>query len=313
MKEYVLSYYPEFKCVAGSCKHTCCAGWQMCIDEKTLSRYKNEKSNFKNDLERGINFKKSKFKADKSGRCAFLNDKGLCEIIINLGEESLCQVCRDHPRFRSFFDDRIETGLGFCCEESTRIILNYTGKIQPILISDDKKENELDFRQQKILEFRENALSIVQDRAISIKERIDNLLMLCKADFDEKQFKKLVKLFLSFERLDKIWTKRLKTILKKPFAFKSDENLSKYAEQFLSNCLYRHVYGAEDVISARARTIACVFSWWIIKGIVETEKQSEKQDLGLIADVIRAYSAEVEYSQKNLDKLFKFSYKFIKI
>jgi lysine-N-methylase len=285
----------------------------MCIDDNTLSRYKAEKSNFKNDLKRGINFKKSKFNADKNGRCAFLNDKGLCEIIINLGEESLCQVCRDHPRFRSFFGDRIETGLGFCCEEATRIILNYKGKIEPILISDDKKENELDFRQQKILEFRENALDIVQDRAISINQRLGNLLRLCKADFGKKQFKKLIKLFLSFERLDKSWAKRLKNILKKPFVYETDENLSLFAEQFLSNCLYRHVNGAEDTISARARTIACVFSWWIIKSIIESEKQGEKQDLGLIADVIRAYSAEVEYSQKNLDKLFKFSHNFIKL
>ena len=140
MKEFVLNYYPNFKCIASECKHTCCAGWQMNIDEKSLARYAGEKTSFSHALKKGINFRKSQFKADKSGRCAFLNKDGLCEIIINLGEESLCQICRDHPRFRSCFDDRVETGLGFACEEATRIILSYKEKIQPILVSEDNSE-----------------------------------------------------------------------------------------------------------------------------------------------------------------------------
>ena len=129
MKEYLLNYYPLFKCVADKCKHTCCAGWEMCIDKESLEKYKNEKSEFAKTLLYGINLKKSKFNVDKNKRCAFLNHNGLCDIIINLGENSLCQVCRDHPRFRSFFDDRTETGLGFCCEEATRIIFSFDGKI----------------------------------------------------------------------------------------------------------------------------------------------------------------------------------------
>ena len=129
MKEYILSYYPDFKCIAGECKHTCCAGWEMNIDEKSLSRYMGNETAFSYTLKKGINLKKSQFKTDKSGKCAFLNKDGLCEIILNLGEESLCQVCRDHPRFRSFLTDRIEMGLGFSCEEATRLILSYKEKI----------------------------------------------------------------------------------------------------------------------------------------------------------------------------------------
>ena len=41
MKEYVLNYYPEFKCVASKCKHTCCSGWEMCIDKESLDAVKN--------------------------------------------------------------------------------------------------------------------------------------------------------------------------------------------------------------------------------------------------------------------------------
>lgn len=311
MKEFVLNYYPEFKCVADKCKHTCCAGWEMNIDEQSLNAYKNESSEFKKTLASGINFKKSKFKADKAGRCAFLNDKGLCEIIINHGEESLCQVCRDHPRFRSFFNDRVETGLGFCCEQATRIILSFDGKIEPLEVSCDKKVEELDFTQKNILEFRNKALNTIQNRSVSINGRIENLLKECRVDFLERDFKKILKTFLSFEKVDKEWSKRLKSIKKTPFKKYTDEKFSIYCEQFLVNALYRHLSDAEDTISVRARAVACVFSWWIIKSIVTLEGVYD--DFDSIIDIVRAFSVEVEYSQKNLDRLFFISQKFVKV
>ena len=170
MKHFQLNYCDNFKCIADKCKHTCCAGWQMNIDEKTLGDYKNNTSEFSATLKKGIDFKRSRFKANKLGRCAFLNDKNLCDIIINLGEKSLCQVCTDHPRFRSFFNDRVELGLGFCCEQATKIILSYADKIQPILTSDDGKTEQLDFNEKNVLEFRTKALNIIQDREIDIND-----------------------------------------------------------------------------------------------------------------------------------------------
>lgn len=312
MKEYVLSYYPNFKCIAEKCKHTCCAGWEMNIDSDSLRAYKDDSTDFSVKLKDGINFKKSKFKADKFKRCAFLNDKGLCEIIINLGEQSLCQVCRDHPRFRSFFADRTETGLGFCCEEAARLILTYRAKIEPIKTSDDNANKELQFSQKNVLEFRKTALEILQDRAVSIDQRIDDLLKICKASVSEQDFKKILKAFLSLERLDKEWGKRLKSI-KRLFNKQTKTELSLYCEQFLVNGLYRHLSDAEDTMWVRARAIACVISWWVIKSLVENEKEGCESLEERVIDAVRAYSAEVEYSIKNLDKLFSFCYKFIKI
>lgn len=312
MKEYVLNYYSEFKCIAEKCKHTCCAGWEMYIDANSLSEYKKCNSEFSYKLKQGIDFKRSKFKRSKFKRCAFLNDKGLCEIIMNLGENSLCQVCRDHPRFRSFFDDRTEMGLGFCCEESARIILCFDDKIEPVLISDDKKQAEIDFIQKNILEFRKKALEILQDRAININDRIDSLLSLCNADFSECDFKKIIKTFLSLEKLDRGWAKTLKT-LPKTFIKNTEQNLSHYCEQFLVNSLYRYLSDAEDTMWVRARAVACVFAWWLIKSIISIKQAESQYLLNLTIDVVRAYSAEVEYSTKNLNKLFNFCYKFIKI
>ena len=44
MKEYVLNYYKNFKCIDKNCKHTCCAGWQVSIDKESLEKYKNDSS-----------------------------------------------------------------------------------------------------------------------------------------------------------------------------------------------------------------------------------------------------------------------------
>lgn len=313
MKEYILNYYSQFKCVAGECKHTCCAGWEMCIDSDSIKKYQAEKSDFSQILNNGINYKKSKFRVDKKGRCVFLNDKGLCEIIINLGEESLCQVCRDHPRFRSYFNDRIETGIGFSCPQGAKIILSSNEDIKPILISDDKIEESLDFDQINVLKFRQSILDIVQDKNISINDKINGVLKMSKASFSQQDFKKLLKLFSSFERCDKEWTIRLKKIKKRPFTKETAQTLAPYCQRFLENSFYRHLSDAEDTMWVRARAISCVFSWWIIKSIIEQEQALGEADFDLIVDVVRAYSTEVEYSKTNLDKLYAFAYRFMKL
>ena len=72
MREYVLSYYNNFKCIAEKCKHTCCAGWEIDIDEQSLNNYKTSVNAFSEALKQGVNFKKSKFKVDKQKGARFL-------------------------------------------------------------------------------------------------------------------------------------------------------------------------------------------------------------------------------------------------
>ena len=312
MKEYILSYYPNFKCIANNCKHTCCAGWDMYIDKKTLNDYKNEKSTFSTTLQKGIDFKKSKFMSDKFKRCAFLNGDGLCEIIKNLGENSLCQICRDHPRFRSFFEIGEEIGLGFCCEEATRIILSYKEKIVPILAKCDSDNAKLSFIQEQVLRFRTQIIDAIQDRSLPISARIDNILNLCKAKVSENDFSKILKKFTTFEKLDKTWGSRLKAVKRNNTPLDKGEDLSIYCEQFLVNSFYRHVAQAEDTIWARAIALACVFSWWIIRHVYQNEKSNETA-LETLCDIVRDFSSEVEYSQKNVQNLFSFACKFVVI
>ena len=69
------------------------------------------------------------FKLGVNERCPFLNNNGLCDIIINLGEDMLCQICSDHPRFRNFYECFTEIGLGLTCEAAAKIILTKKEKL----------------------------------------------------------------------------------------------------------------------------------------------------------------------------------------
>ena len=34
------SFYKDFKCIAGACPDSCCQGWEVDADEKSLKYYK---------------------------------------------------------------------------------------------------------------------------------------------------------------------------------------------------------------------------------------------------------------------------------
>lgn len=133
MDIFAPSYYKDFKCIAQNCKHNCCIGWEIDIDNNTLEFYKT-----KDDLTDKISFEDTPhFILDKNKRCPFLNSKNLCDIIINYGEGSLCQICSDHPRFINYYDTRTELGLGLTCEVAAKLILD--NELSIVKIGDDEE------------------------------------------------------------------------------------------------------------------------------------------------------------------------------
>lgn len=129
MKLRIPKYYSKFYCIADKCRNSCCsAGWEIDIDEETAEYYKSVKGKFGKKIYNNIEFNGSPhFKQNYKNRsCPFLNNKKLCEIYINLGEEHLCQICKDHPRYYEWFHNVKEAGIGLCCEEAARIIMTET-------------------------------------------------------------------------------------------------------------------------------------------------------------------------------------------
>ena len=78
-------YYEEFECTADRCPATCCAGWQIVIDEESLDAYSKVKGDFGKKLRQCVDWEEGVF-TQNNGRCSFLNDKNLCDLYVALGK-----------------------------------------------------------------------------------------------------------------------------------------------------------------------------------------------------------------------------------
>ena len=116
----VPTYFNEFACIGGACEDNCCIGWEVDIDDESLEVYKSVGGEFGDKLRRCMNDENS-FTL-KNNRCPFLNDKNLCDIFINIGEDKLCTVCTEYPRFTETYGSLTEKGLGMSCESAAEFI-----------------------------------------------------------------------------------------------------------------------------------------------------------------------------------------------
>ena len=138
MNVYVPEYYARFRCAASECRNTCCAGWEIDIDPDSLARYQQMTGGFGARVKRSISLDGTPhFILTEHERCPLLNQDNLCDLILHEGEDALCQICRDHPRFRNYFSSRVEMGLGLVCGEAARMILSWPAPLRLILLEGD--------------------------------------------------------------------------------------------------------------------------------------------------------------------------------
>ena len=130
MQIIVPDYYKEFSCIADHCRHSCCIGWEIDIDEDTFSYYKSVEGAFGERLRAHmVTEDVNSFTLEKNGWCPFLNSKKLCDICIELGEEALSEVCTEFPRFTMEYEDVREKILSLSCEEVGRLVFSTDEKI----------------------------------------------------------------------------------------------------------------------------------------------------------------------------------------
>lgn len=166
VKIYAPDWYPQFRCAAGACGHTCCAGWEIGIDPDSLRRYQGMGGELGEKLRRCIVLSEEPhFLLEEGERCPFLTEENLCELILREGESSLCQICRDHPRFRNYWSDRMEVGLGLACEEAARLALTSDHPLRLICLPEEAAEpEEVPAGEEKaLLAFRNRMLAEVDE------------------------------------------------------------------------------------------------------------------------------------------------------
>ena len=175
MQYTVPHYYNKFHCTADQCEDTCCAGWQIMIDERSLKKYRKVKGAFGNRLFNSIDWKEGSF-LQYDGRCAFLDENNLCDICSELGPDMFCKTCRNYPRHIEEFPNVREISLSLSCMEAGKLILGCTSPVRFLTKETEREETEDEtfdyFLYDKLLSVRESAIRILQNREEKIELRI---------------------------------------------------------------------------------------------------------------------------------------------
>ena len=258
-------FYDDFKCKADKCADTCCAGWEVDIDSISYKKYKKVSGEFGKRLNNGIVFSDGipNFRLCENDRCVFLNKNGLCDIYSELGEDYLCDICYEHPRFYNCFENVTEMGLGLCCERVCEMIFSSEKQVSLLTYSDnnDKADEEYDF----YCFIRNKCFDIIYDRQKSLKDRIEELIMYGifvqneffydNVDFElnndwESVFQSVIELYMDTEPINDEWTKYIhsfKTNLEDIISVSENIKTKEYEyEQLLTYILYRHFIKSMD-------------------------------------------------------------------
>lgn len=176
MEIRVPHYYRKFQCTADKCPDTCCAGWQIVIDEDTLDKYHKYEGPFGNRLANSIDWREGVFKQYEDKRCAFLDENNLCDIYTEAGPEMFCRTCKTYPRHFEEFENVREISLAMSCPEAAKLILEPTEPVKFITVEKQYKEEIYEdfnfFLYSKLVDAREIIIESLQDRTYPIRERM---------------------------------------------------------------------------------------------------------------------------------------------
>ena len=310
MKLIAPDHYREFHCIADKCRHSCCIGWEIDIDPATREKYRRIPGNFGARLNAAIDDGEvSSFRLGDGERCPMLNSSGLCDLITELGEENLCQICADHPRFRNYFTDHVEIGLGLCCEEAARLILTRDAPMRLIPLEDDGAEAARPEDEAELLVLRDRLIAVMQDRAVPLSARLDALLDAVDFAIPGRDW---AAVYRDLERLDPAWDTMLDSICQlpdreaprglsgRPLDPFGPPALGLALENFCVYLLYRHLPGALEDGDLAGRVAFCVLSTRILMALCAAKDGCTLADL---LDFARMYSAEIEYDEDNIAAL----------
>lgn len=292
------AYFEAFRCAADQCGDSCCRTWEIDIDRESLARYRACTGALGDRLRRAIAEENGEahFLLTEDKRCPFLNEQGLCDLYIELGEDALCQICRDHPRFYFSLGETEYAGLGLCCEAAAELILSpdcdlrMTGDAQTALSGPEAVfyERWLGFLRHAD----ELSGALLSDGESSLRALLDLLLTL---EINSSAWPAL--LTEARERLPELLRRRSEFLRAYPAAVREYGALTRYF-------IYRHLPGAllfEDLaegLAAEFRLVACgvrVISLlnvlvWLRKGTFSLADQ---------ISVCKLYSQEIEYDDTN--------------
>ena len=296
MKLYAPGYYKDFSCIADKCTHSCCIGWEIDIDGNTMEKYASVSHGYGERIRKSIDRTDTPhFCLGAGERCPHLDETGLCRIISNLGEEYLCEICREHPRFYNDTAHGKEVGLGMACEEACRIILesdeyaNITeiGTVdgEPLHIDFDAAAN------------RARIYEILGDMSISREDRllkIESVFDVHPERISDGAWREVLSGLEYLDEADRTLMDHYTSVMTTP------PELEKPLTRALAYFIYRHGSGARDAREFREAVGFSLFCERLLASAVNAEHVQDMSDFIRLARII---SEEIEYSVENTEAI----------
>lgn len=184
MKVRVPHYYDMFCCTGSRCPDTCCVGWMIEIDDASYERFQKMEGEIGEKIRNNIIEREDGrfFALNKDGRCVFLNQDNLCEMVIKLGEDSLCSLCDNYPRVGVEFGGLREMGLSLSCPEVSKLVFSSPGPIRFGEWYQEEESTEPDYTRDAVfvalMDIRDVLFGILQNRNLPVADRAALYLMM---------------------------------------------------------------------------------------------------------------------------------------
>lgn len=326
-------FYDDFGCIADKCTDNCCIGWEIDIDPAAIARFGKAEGAFGEKLRCAIiNGEQPTFANTAGERCALLREDGLCELVLNMGEGALCDICALHPRFFGRYNDIEEAGLGLCCEEVCRLLFSDSSPLS--FVEKNTEEPSFDNCDEELLcaviSARERVFALLRDRSLPLGERLrkcaafvraaqcsldngsplpENVPETAKLTPNERRetVAALLKLLNDGEPLNDEWTKKSSELLSRadelynalPRFFEENRGTLWQYEHIAVYFVYRHfLTGASDgeIVSGMGLAAAAVLSVALADCMTWLDSGS-LSEWDRICNV-KLYSKQTEYSEE---------------
>ncbi len=281
MKLRAPEYYKDFKCIADRCRHSCCIGWEIDIDPATREKYRST------EIEKSIcDSETPHFSLSEQDRCPHLDSRGLCRIILGHGEDFLCEICREHPRFYHSVPSGREVGVGMSCEEACRLILSSDNYANFVEVGETDSQFEPSGFDGTAL--RGEVYSILS-RPIPLCEQLNEIRRrFCVPLLSDKA---VLELLSSLEYLE---DGNRSLILSHDRAKEQTPETEKKLERAFAYFVFRHCSDAEDADDFRASLGLALLCTELITSLTDGDN---------INDIARTVSEELEYSEENTEAI----------
>lgn len=294
----MISIYPtiyhEFQCKADRCENTCCQLWTIDIDEPTAERYHTMTGPLGKSLRQAITIDEegSHFVFSKEQpMCPLLNEKGLCKVVLELGEEGLCDTCHMHPRFYKYIEDLELCGVGLSCEASVELLAQ-DGTNRDLVFTIEDDDNEFGPDERLKLE------NVFQLLAFDL----DSTLFQYTPSPSVEYYKQLLDFYKTTEPIDEDWTTQVNALSKDvDQVVTSVQNYLNQQDMRLFNKVYQYIlYRQIDMLAD-----------YSLEAIINYAKDGTEYMLmtsaieGKTLKQIARWSQQIEYDEDNVELLLQ--------